>query len=189
MHRFSKLPVALGALIVSAGCGTAPMGPTGEPAAEVAPPSYQLQQRNMVNYGMMLNTPEFRQISYVFREVNAMRAAAGLPALTPDSNLMRAAARHSRDMATRNYSAHNSPEGTTPDARMRAAGASFNWWAENIGLQSPPDLTAGSRMMHFWRNSDDHRKNILNPQFKRSGIYAYRRPSDGFWYYTQVFSD
>jgi uncharacterized protein YkwD len=43
--------------------------------------------------------------------------------------------------------------------------------------------------MNFWKNSPGHRANILGAHFRRTGIYAVRRASDGMWYYTQTFAD
>ena len=187
MRQFVKSSIVLGTIATSAAC--APMTPPTTTAPEVSDPGYQLQQVSMVRAGMLLNTPEGRAFMTVFREANAFRAANGLPALRAETTLIRAAARHSQDMATRNYMAHTSPDGTTADSRMRAAGATFNSWGENIGYQSAPNETAATRMMEAWKASPGHRANLLNPKFTRTGIYAYRRASDGTMYFTQVFAD
>jgi uncharacterized protein YkwD len=187
MRPFMKSSIALGAIATLVAC--APMTPPTMTAPELGDSSYQLQQVSLVRAGMFLNSPEGRAFMAVFREVNAFRAANGLPALTAETSMIRAAARHSQDMATRNYLAHTSPDGTTADSRMRSAGATFNSWGENIGYRSPPDSTAASRMVEAWKNSPGHRANMLNPRFKRTGIYAYRRASDGYMYFTQVFAD
>ena len=187
MRQLVKPSIALGAIAILAAC--APMGPPTATAPGVRVPGYDVQQISMVRAGMLLNTPEARAFMAVFRDVNAFRAANGLPALTAETALIRAAAQHSQDMATRNYMAHTSPDGSTPDSRMRAAGATFNSWGENVGYQSAPDTTAAARMVEAWKNSPGHRANMLNPTFKRTGIYAYRRASDGTMYFTQVFAD
>ena len=187
MHPITRVMVGLGTLAVSAAC--TPMTPPTTTAPKLADPTYELQQISMVRAGMLLNTPEARAFMAVFREANAFRAANGLPALRVETAMIRAAGRHSQDMGTRNYMAHTSPEGTTAADRMRAAGVTFSSWGENIGYQSPPNETAASRMMAFWKTSPGHRANLLNPKFTRTGIYAYRRPSDGYMYFTQVFAD
>ncbi len=187
MRQFVKSSIALGAIATLAAC--APMSPPVTPAPALPDSGYQLQQISMVRAGMLLNSPEARAFSAIFREANAFRAANGLPALTVEAGMIRAAAGHSQDMATRNYLAHTSPDGSTPDSRMRAAGVTFSSWGENVGYQSPPDASAPTRMMEAWKNSPGHRANLLNANFKRTGIYAYRRPSDGYWYYTQVFAN
>lgn len=186
--------VALAALAgMMVGCGAGPVGVTapaaGGPVWPDEAPGYQLQQLGWVEWAQMLNQPVFVQVRYIFREVNAMRAAAGIPALVLDANMTRAAARHSRDMAMNNYVAHKNQAGEEADARMRAAGVTFNFWAENISDQPPPDDTAAQRAMTFWRGSEGHRNNIVNKTFRRTGIFPYKRTSDGWWLYTQVFAD
>jgi uncharacterized protein YkwD len=187
MRQFVNFSVALGAIAVLAGC--TPMTPPTTTAPPLGDSGYLLQQTSMVRAGLLLNTPEARAFMTVFREVNAFRVANGVPALRSETTLIRAAARHSQDMGTRNYLAHTSLDGTTAAARMRAAGATFNSWGENIGYQAPPDTTAAARMVEAWKNSPGHRANMLNPTFKRTGIYGYRRASDGYMYFTQVFAD
>lgn len=51
--------------------------PPPSAAAEVLASDYGLQQINLVKFGMMLNTPVFRQVTTIFREVNALRASDG----------------------------------------------------------------------------------------------------------------
>jgi uncharacterized protein YkwD len=113
---------------------------------------------------------------------NNERRAAGLAPLTNNTKLTNAAVAHSRDMAQRNYDAHNTPEGVTPDQRLTQAGYVFSWWGENIanGYKTPRQVMAA------WMASPGHRANILNPNFKEIGI--------GLWYmsskvvrYTQDF--
>ncbi|HEX3317573.1 MAG TPA: CAP domain-containing protein [Solirubrobacteraceae bacterium] len=103
---------------------------------------------------------------------NRERVAAGLQPLTNNTKLTAAAVGHSRDMAQRNYDAHNTPEGVTPDQRITQAGYQFNWWGENIarGQATPRSVMAA------WMGDAPHRANILNPNFTEIGI--------GLWYVT-----
>ncbi|MBR9652494.1 CAP domain-containing protein [Thalassovita aquimarina] len=108
--------------------------------------------------------------------LNAERAKRGLGALQPDSKLNRAAAAHARDMANRNYFAHQSPDGKKSRDRMRAAGYCRASTAENIakGYRSAAKVMAG------WMASRGHRKNMLNRKYIRFGISEY----NGYWVMT-----
>ena len=54
----------------------------------------------------------------VFRLVNQVRAMAGLRRLRVDERLRTAARAHSKDMARRDFCAHDNPDGVTPAERM-----------------------------------------------------------------------
>jgi uncharacterized protein YkwD len=45
-----------------------------------------------------------------------------------------------------------------------------------------------NRMVEWWKNSDGHRANMLNPQFTEIGVGAARSKS-GKYYYCQVFAN
>ncbi len=101
----------------------------------------------------------------VVRLVNEVRAKAGLGRLRFDERLRTAARAHSKDMAKRNFCAHENPDGVTPAERMPAAGYSAPG-AENVarGQESPRVV------MDAWMNSPGHRANLLNPQFTAIGV-------------------
>ena len=115
--------------------------------------------------------------------VNEERAKVGAPALILDPALTAAARLHSEDMWERQYFAHETPDGTDPFARMTVAGARFLYAGENIAL-APSTQLAHTGLM----NSPGHRRNILDPKFRRVGIGVI----DGGIYgkmYTQDFAD
>lgn len=97
--------------------------------------------------------------------VNRERVANGLKPLAPDPELTEVARRHSADMLTRGYFAHNTPEGKSPFDRMRESGVQFLTAGENLAL-APTVSIAHTGLM----NSPGHRANILRPQFGRLGI-------------------
>ena len=111
---------------------------------------------------------------------NAERAKQGCAALRTDERLRTAARRHSVDMDQRDYFSHESPDGTTPWDRMRAAGYDAPA-AENIarGYPSPEAVVEG------WMNSDGHRANILNCDLKAIGVGV--QLGDGGPWWTQDF--
>ncbi len=108
----------------------------------------------------------------VFQQLNANRAANGLPALTWNSKLASIAASWSQQMASSGSLTHQNL-GTllsSPDF------AGFTTLGENI-LQGPSGMTA-SEMETSWMNSPPHRANILSGAFNVVGI-AYTTGADG----------
>jgi uncharacterized protein YkwD len=97
--------------------------------------------------------------------VNRERTAAGLRPLVPDPELTEVARRHSSDMFSRSYFAHDTPEGRDPFDRMREGGVRFQAAGENLAL-APSLQVAHNGLM----NSPGHRRNILDRQFGRLGI-------------------
>jgi uncharacterized protein YkwD len=97
--------------------------------------------------------------------VNEERRAAGRPPLTADPRLDAAAQAHAEDMLARSYYAHRGPDGSTPRARVEAAGYTAGAVAENIAARhlSAAETVAG------WMASSDHRRNLLDPRFTSLG--------------------
>jgi uncharacterized protein YkwD len=112
----------------------------------------------------------------VVRLTNAERADEGCGPLRVDDRLRTAARRHSKDMAERGYFDHNSPDGTTPWDRMRAAGYDAPG-GENIAMGYP---TAES-VVDAWMDSRGHRENILNCRFEAIGVGVYFGDERGPW--------
>lgn len=88
------------------------------------------------------------------------------PPLEMDARLRCSARLHSKDMAERRFFDHDTPEGTNPGARMKAAGFVGSGWAENIakGQQTPADVVQG------WLESDGHCSNIMEPRLTLLGV-------------------
>jgi uncharacterized protein YkwD len=85
--------------------------------------------------------------------------------LEESPELTRAAREHAADMATRQYFAHDSPEGTTAFDRMRAMGFRGCAMGENLaeGQMTADDVVDG------WLNSPAHCQNLLDPTFRQMG--------------------
>ncbi|MFF1380598.1 sigma-70 family RNA polymerase sigma factor [Streptomyces sp. NPDC058308] len=113
--------------------------------------------------------------------VNTERAKAGCGPVRSNGKLATAAAKHSADMAARDYFDHTSPDGTDPGDRITAAGYRWSTYGENIarGQRSPASV------MDSWMNSPGHRANILNCDFKELGV-GINNGSGGPWW-TQAF--
>jgi uncharacterized protein YkwD len=106
-------------------------------------------------------------------EINAIRAANGLPPMGTTTALRVAAARHSRDMVRRHYFAHVSPSGQTVTDRVKKAGyldgARSHRLGENIGW-GQGSLGTPAAIVQAWMNSPPHREIILTRAFRDVGV-------------------
>lgn len=107
--------------------------------------------------------------------MNRDRVAAGLPALRLDAALSEAAAAKAHDMATKEYFAHTSPDGTTPWYFFERAGYVYRYAGENLAIHfsdAKDEETA-------WMASEKHRENILSPKYVETGIAVVEIPWNG----------
>jgi hypothetical protein len=97
---------------------------------------------------------------------NQQRQNNNLPALTDNSELDQAAANKAADMFSKDYWAHNAPDGTTPWVFIKAAGYNYIYAGENLarGFNSVPDV------INAWMNSPEHRQNVLSPNYQNVGF-------------------
>jgi uncharacterized protein YkwD len=115
--------------------------------------------------------------------LNRERAHHGLRTLKLNKRLSRAARRHARDMARRNYFSHDTLGGGSFVARIRAEGylrGARSWVVgENLAWGSH-GFSRPRVIMRMWMNSPGHRANILNASFGEIGIgVAYDAPVSG----------
>jgi uncharacterized protein YkwD len=111
----------------------------------------------------------------VLDEVNRERAAAGLPPVTLDERLDRAAQLHATDMLARRFYDHETPEGHGLAWRVAEVGYRHRWAAENIakGVFEPAEV------VRRWMLSTGHRRNILDPHPVHVGIGVVRGEEHG----------
>jgi uncharacterized protein YkwD len=105
---------------------------------------------------------------------NAVRRAKDLKPFCVNAILTDAARAHARDMLARDYFAHNSPEGATPIDLLKRSGyltSEFSYWTvgENIAWGSG-ELGTPKSIFGAWLDSDGHRHNILDGDFRQIGI-------------------
>lgn len=112
--------------------------------------------------------------------VNQERAKAGCSPLTTSAPLTSLAQNFSEDMAARGFFDHTDPDGDTPWDRAAQAGVQ-GLGAENIA-RGQADAQA---VMTAWMNSDGHRANILNCDYKTIGIGVHEGSGGPWW--TQNF--
>lgn len=119
----------------------------------------------------------------VIELTNHERTKRGLPALTWNEQLFKAAQGHCVDMANGDFFDHRQMA-----KRVKEEGYRYSAVAENIaaGDNRPEDVVSG------WMNSSGHRNNILNPNYREIGVgHHYRENDPGRFkykhYWTQIF--
>ncbi len=101
----------------------------------------------------------------VLQSLNQERTSRGLPKLTIDPDLTSAASLKSKDMLNRNYFEHFA-FGLSPWDFIRNAGYNYLYAGENLAM----DFNTSEGMVSAWMNSPAHRDNILNPDFRETGL-------------------
>lgn len=86
--------------------------------------------------------------------------------LTVNPLLQQAAQAKAKDMATKGYFAHTSPEGLTPWYWLEQAGYSYTQAGENLAI----NFVDSKDVIVAWMNSPGHRANILNQNYTEIGI-------------------
>jgi uncharacterized YkwD family protein len=115
--------------------------------------------------------------------VNKERAAAGLKALSENTQLDKVATLKSEDMAKLGYFSHTSPTYGSPFDMLKQFGISYTAAGENIAYgQSTPE-----EVMNGWMNSPGHRANILNANYTQIGVGIAKKPN-GQLVWTQTFT-
>ncbi|MFI1400983.1 CAP domain-containing protein [Streptomyces sp. NPDC020681] len=112
--------------------------------------------------------------------VNKERAKIGCSPVTRDPGLAALAGDFSADMAQRGFFDHTDPDGDTPWDRADQVGLQ-GLGGENIA-RGQADAAA---VMNSWMNSDGHRANILNCDYKTLGVGVHLGNGGPWW--TQDF--
>ncbi|MBI5304792.1 MAG: LysM peptidoglycan-binding domain-containing protein [Chloroflexi bacterium] len=145
-------------------------------------------------------------VAAVVAEINSVRAQRGLPLLRADLTLTRMANDRCADMVARNYFSHYDPQtGQQPLLRyLQATKYTYHTAGENIAevkndaFWVPPWLTvlarySSSELAHqfvaSWLSSTEHRANILNGQYRRTGVALSATGDSRRVVATQLFSD
>jgi uncharacterized protein YkwD len=169
-----------------------------------------IQENNPINKKPIIDKTDLEK--QVHSLTNQYRTQNGLKTLSYDDKLSNIARMHSQDMATRNYFAHETPEGKEPTDRavsqnyrcQKAIGnLIYSGIAENIFQNNLYDtvwITNGIPTSYDWNDLDDlakstvdgwmespgHRENILTKMYDREGI-GVEISSDDKVYITQIF--
>lgn len=97
---------------------------------------------------------------------NQKRQESGLSPLRMSSELGVAARNKASDMFSKNYWAHNAPDGTPPWTFIKGAGYEYIYAGENLarGFSSAGDVVTA------WMNSQGHKENLLSPNYTEIGF-------------------
>lgn len=118
---------------------------------------------------------------------NQERVAAGLNPLLWNDQLAAAGTAYAQAMAARTFFAHNSPEGSTPVERARAAGyQAYGWGGLYVGENLARGFNSAEAVTQAWMNSEGHRANLLLPKYREVGI-GIAIAADGTRYWAQEF--
>lgn len=110
----------------------------------------------------------------ILAEVNQARRARGIHALRASAPLATAALRHSRAMALQGFFRHSSADGGPFWRRLKyfyPANGYRSWHVGENLLWMSPDIDA-KRAVSMWLESPDHRKILLDPDFRELGLSA-----------------
>jgi uncharacterized protein YkwD len=106
--------------------------------------------------------------------INRERISNGEIALELNPQLQAAAQGHTQSMVSEDYFEHIGPNGETPLARMRAAGYIYS---SHVGYAIGENIAWGtlwlgtpSKIVAAWMASPGHRANILDSQYRETGI-------------------
>lgn len=124
---------------------------------------------------------ESDMINEVLRLVNDQRAAVGLPKLTYRSDLQKAADIRAREIV-KSFS-HTRPNGTSFDTVFKEIGVT-NY--KNLGENIATGYNSPEAVMNGWMNSEGHRANILNPDFKGI-IVGIKKTGNNGYAWVQLF--
>ncbi len=161
MPRGRLLVVVLMALALIAGAASAPIatGQLNTSASIMRVPSLE---------GLLL------------QQVNAVRTANGRGRLSHSVALTRAAALHSRSMATFGFFTHESRDGaafSTRIGRFYRPGARGWTVGENLAMSSGSVNTEA--IVTAWMGSPHHRANLLGGTYRDAGIAIVHHPAAG----------
>jgi uncharacterized protein YkwD len=141
------------------------------------------------NSGCAAESPELRMFALINNDRAAPEQAAEthgrLKPLQWDPRLAALARAHSVELANGSFS-HVSADGSLPSDRMSKAGIRWNYMGENIAMAQDV-ARAEAMMMNEPRFQENHRANILSPNYTTVGVGVVNGP-DGMMYITQEFA-
>lgn len=97
---------------------------------------------------------------------NKERVKVGVGELTIDPLLTQAALSKASDMMTRNYWAHNSPDGKEPWRFITGSGYQYRFAGENLAR----DFSDSEDVVSAWMRSSSHKENLISPRYQDIGV-------------------
>jgi hypothetical protein len=109
-----------------------------------------------------------------FLETNDIREQNGLDPLALNTQLSKAAFKHSKNMALLDFFSHTGMDGSQSWDRIQAAGYDYSMAAENIAI----GYETGKEVLAGWMGSESHRVNVLDPDLTEIGFGYFYLESD-----------
>ncbi|MFW8633869.1 CAP domain-containing protein [Cribrihabitans pelagius] len=110
--------------------------------------------------------------------VNALRQAAGAPAVRLNAQLNAAAATHARDMSVQNRPWHFGSDGSSPLQRVARAGYGGTLLGENISETYENE----QQTLAAWLEKPATRAVILDPKASNMGLSWFQEPNGKIWW-------
>jgi hypothetical protein len=119
-------------------------------------------------------------VTQMLASINGARIANGLPPLVLNADLSAAAQRHSEDMASNDFVAHEGSDGLGTEDRIVAAG----YPGYSTGIMAAELIHSESEAeLDWWMDQPEHGELVLSTLYREIGIGITGRPEDGqtFW--------
>ena len=128
-----------------------------------------------------VNEPASPDVAGVVKLVNEERKKEGLSALSSTDAALNKAAQKRAEEISKVFS-HSRPDGSSCFTVLKEFGVKYSAAGENIAAgQKTPEA-----VMNCWMNSAGHKKNILNPSYKKIGVGCFEK--NGCKYWVQLFA-
>lgn len=121
---------------------------------------------NVVTTGNVLGDKAGITVAGLLDETNTARANSGEPELILNEKLTQAAYLKAQDMFTRQYWAHDAPDGTQPWKWLGDVGYNYAEAGENLAKGFQSDSAA----VTAWLHSSEHRANVLKADYTQVGF-------------------
>ncbi len=139
------------------------LGPDGRPLPQV----YRISDREAARIQLRM-----------VESVNALRQAAGAPALQLNSELTAAAATHARDMSVQNRPWHFGSDGSSPLDRARRAGYTGTLLGELLSETYESEVET----LAAWAEEPRTRAVLLDPAARDMGFAFFQEPNGKIWW-------
>ncbi len=161
--------LALSSVAAMAACTTTPVSDTPQLGADgkPLPKLYRIGagQRGQIEYRML-------------DSINALRQAAGAPALQLNAKLNAAAATHARDMSVQNRPWHFGSDGSSPIDRVQRVG----YQGRLVGETISETYETETETLAAWMEQDATRNVILDASARDMGFDWYQENNGKIWW-------
>lgn len=156
------LALALAATLALAGCDS-----SGTSGGSHGAKQYRISSNNT-------SKVQYRVVD----SVNALRQAAGAPALQMNAQLNAAAATHSRDMAIQNRPWHFGSDGSSPIQRVQRVGYTGLFLGETISETYETEM----QTLEAWLQQEDTKAILMNPAALEVGFAWFQEKNGKIWW-------